>query len=382
MKSFFQISLVLLTIYFLGCVEPYSPPNVDRFDDLLVVDGNVNGTTGEANVYLSRSQALNDLSETKHVSGAAIEVRVENGATYFLDEISPGRYYAKGLTLSFGDRVQLYVSDNDGSEYISDFEEYIETPKIDEVTYTSDKSNVTFYVSTHDPDNNTFYYKWDYTETWEFRSAYPSLYFYERQDTFVEVFFRERYDTLYYCYQYDSSTQIIIGNTKRLSEDVVSEFPIARIGTSTGKFAERYSFLVKQRALSESAYQYWELLQSNTESLGSIFDPQPSQLTSNIQNISSPEIGVLGYFNLYSEEQMRISLAYQDVTPHGFDAGYSSCVFDTVFVEDMFEELFPPKYLLSGLTDMGPIPYAYTTSFPTCVDCRLRGSNKVPEFWQ
>ncbi len=370
-----------MTVYFLGCVEPYSPPKVDQFEDLLVVDGNVNGTAGEANVYLSRSQALNDLSETKYVSGAIVEIRVQDGATYRLSEKKSGRYYVDGIDLNFGDMVQLYVSDADGSEYLSDFEEYIETPKIDKVTYSSDESNVNFYVSTHDPNNNTFYYKWDYTETWEFRSAYYSGFYYERTDTSVEIYPRRRPDTLHFCYQYDSSTQIILANSKHLNEDIINQFPIAKVGTSTGKFADRYSFLVKQRALSEKTYKYWEMLQSNTESVGSIFDPQPSQLTSNIRNVSHPEIGVLGYFNLYSEQQLRIYLNYRDVTPHFFNRGYRSCVFDTVLVEDMFDELYPPKYLIGALYQQGSV-YAYTTSFASCVDCRLKGSNKVPEFWQ
>ncbi len=382
MKRIFQGSILLITICFLGCIEPYAPPQVDDFDDLLVIDGNVNGTTGEANVYLSRSQALNDLSETKFVSGAIVEIRVENGVVYVLNEISKGRYYLDGLNLNYGDKVQLYVSNADGSEYISDLEEYIKTPEIDSITYTSDKTDVTFYVTTHDPNNSTYYYKWEYTETWKFRSAYRSSYYFERTDTTVDVFFRDKSDTLYFCYQYDSSTQIIINNSTRLSEDVIFKYPIAKISNATGKFGERYSLLVKQRALTESAYKYWELLKSNTESVGSIFDPQPSQLANNIQNISHPEKGVLGYFSLYSEDKLRLNISYKDVTPHAYNAGYGMCIYDTILVEDMVEQLLPSSYLITGITGEGPEPYAYTFSNPTCVDCRIKGSNKIPEFWQ
>ena len=380
MKRFFQILIVGITCYFAGCIEPYDPPEIGDFDDLLVIDANVNGTVGEANVILSRGQALDDDSPVEYVSGAVVELEMEDGTVFQLQANGNGKYYINGLGLSFGDRVRLHIIDADGTEYLSDYEEYVKTPEIDSVSYDSNKEGVNFYVSTHDPNNNTFYYKWDFTETWKFRSAFPSSYIWERIDTSIIVKPREMIDTLYYCYKYDSSTQIIIGNSKRLSEDRISEYRIAKIDNSTGKFGERYSMLVKQRALTEESYKYWELLKSNTESIGSLFDPQPSQLNSNIINITNPEIGVLGYFNVYSETQQRISLVFSDVEPHFYNNGYGNCVFDTIYVEDLYDDLFG-QLLISDLTE-GISPYAYLYSFPSCMDCRLRGTNKVPEFWQ
>src|SRR3712207_6958843 len=35
------------------------------------------------------------------------------------------------------------------------------------------RSGVTIFVNTHNPENNTRYYRWEFDETWENRSVYP-----------------------------------------------------------------------------------------------------------------------------------------------------------------------------------------------------------------
>jgi hypothetical protein len=68
----------------------------------------------------------------------------------------------------------------------------------------------------------------------------------------------------------------------------------------------RYSILVKQYALTEDGYHYYQILKKNTESLGSIFDAQPSELTCNFHSLQDPTEIVIGFFSASSVVQKRI----------------------------------------------------------------------------
>jgi hypothetical protein len=50
---------------------------------------------------------------------------------------------------------------------LSEFAEVRITPQLDSVSWKQENNGVRIYASTHDPNNNTRYYKWDYEETWE-----------------------------------------------------------------------------------------------------------------------------------------------------------------------------------------------------------------------
>ena len=66
-----------------------------------------------------------------------------------------------------------------------------------------------------------------------------------------------------------------------------------------------YSINVKQYALSHEAYLFFEKIKKNTEQLGSIFDPQPSELQGNIHCITNPAETVVGYVDISEEKVQR-----------------------------------------------------------------------------
>jgi hypothetical protein len=55
-----------------------------------------------------------------------------------------------------------------------------------------------------------------------------------------------------------------------------------------------YSILVRQIALDYNAYLYWQALLGSTELTGSLFDPQPGQVTGNIHSVTNPKEPVFG----------------------------------------------------------------------------------------
>ena len=76
--------------------------------------------------------------------------------------------------------------------------------------------------------------------------------------------------------------------------------------------------LVNQYALTREAHEYWTLKKNNSESLGGLFDPLPSQAASNFRCVSHPDEPVFGpqtlqgklvgdrYYDIVTQELTRI----------------------------------------------------------------------------
>jgi hypothetical protein len=63
-----------------------------------------------------------------------------------------------------------------------------------------------------------------------------------------------------------------------LAQDVIYLQPLVLIPAGAQQLSVEYSIFVRQYALTKEGYDLLTMMQSNTESLGTIFDPQPSSL--------------------------------------------------------------------------------------------------------
>jgi hypothetical protein len=72
---------------------------------------------------------------------------------------------------------------------------------------------------------------------------------------------------------------------------------------------------VKQYALNQEAFAYWQNIKKTTEQLGSIFDAQPSQFKGNIHSLTDSTEPVMGYVSASSIETKRIFVTSEDVKP-------------------------------------------------------------------
>jgi hypothetical protein len=250
----------------------------------------------------------------------------------------------------------------------------LETPAIDSVTWKQDK-DVTLYVDTHDPFNQTHYYRWDYVETWEYHSFFNTIIKYEN-DTVVYDF----NNSVHVCWKSANSTEIVLGSSVALSSDVISHAKIGTIPQNSQKGSERYSVLVKQYALSLEAYQYWQILQKTSQELGTLFDVQPSQLQGNIHSSSNSSEPVIGYISASTVPEKRIFIDHSSLTDWKEFDGNTCDILGTVpTVPDIlhfyFSDGYYSPYYFSG---SGAVTYSWTT----CLDCRTQGGTTVkPSFW-
>ena len=84
-----------------------------------------------------------------------------------------GIYKSNPLLLNSADKYRLKIITASGEQYASDFVEVRQTPAIDSITWQQ-QNDVTIYANTHDPSNSTTYYRWDFIETWQYRSQLES----------------------------------------------------------------------------------------------------------------------------------------------------------------------------------------------------------------
>ncbi|HEY0355078.1 MAG TPA: DUF4249 domain-containing protein, partial [Flavisolibacter sp.] len=296
-----KILFVLGLIFLIGCKDDYDVELRSSDVSMLVVEGVLNAGQGPTTIRLTQSVSLQDPAQVKPVTNAILTVENSGGSVYPLSPAGSGYYTHNQLPLVMGQQYRLRIKTG-SKEYLSDYVEARPTPDIDSVTWSRDADGLKIFASTHDATNNTRYYKWDFDETYEIRSFYSAMYQWLGDTTIVPTPAPHNYR----CWKYDHSKTIIIGSSAQLQSDVISNFPVHFIPLGSEKLSYRYSILLRQQSLDKTAYQYFQLMKKNTESLGSIFDPQPSELKGNIRCITDPAEGVIGYLTASEFKEKRI----------------------------------------------------------------------------
>lgn len=374
-------SLLLLfinIILFTGCVEPYPPPVSDEEAGFLVVDAFLNSTTSSIEVTLSRAIPLSSTEQPLKEIFADVVLEDSDGNEFPLTEQVLGTYVRTGLTVDLSKTYRLHIRTSLNERYESDFIEIKESPIIDDVTWKAADNGVKILVDTHDDNNNTTYYQWSFEETYEQHAAFYSAYKYENGG----AVFRPSTENIYACWKMEPSQNILIGTSQRLSQDIINDFPVTLVAKGSEKLYVRYSILVKQRALTKEAYEYFDMLKRTTEDLGGLFDPQPGQVTGNFRNSTDPKETVLGYFTGGSENEKRIFIKYSELPDHlQFTPGVGFCVQDSLALEDLPNFQAGAYLLVTGIYE-GTLLVGYTFTETSCADCRRKGGITLkPSFW-
>jgi hypothetical protein len=166
--------LVLLTMLILpGCKEYYEPPALKNTPHYLVVDGILTNSPDSTYITLTYTRSLQDTAPSSPELNATIVVEGDKNTMITLPEIGMGRY-GNLLNLNVSEHYRLNIITSDGRKYSSEYVPYRQTPPIDTLSWTQDSSEVNFYLDTHDPQNNTRYYRWRYEETWEYSTYLTS----------------------------------------------------------------------------------------------------------------------------------------------------------------------------------------------------------------
>jgi hypothetical protein len=370
------LSFAWILVVAFSCVEPYNPPAIKELVDILVVDGFLNSTDSSAEVRLSKAAALSDQSGPQPELNALVQIEDENGNISQLTETGDGRYFIQKMNVNPALKYRLSITRSNDKKYVSDLIELKISPPIDSISWASSiqTKGLEIYANTHDASRNSKYYQWTYVETWEYSAGHYAAY--KIKDGVVVP----QDENLYRCWISKPSTEILINSTSNLTEDAIRNFRLLTIPLGSSKLNKKYSLKVQQRVLTEEAYDFWLQLKKTTESLGSLFDPLPSQVVGNLTSISDDSEPVLGYFSGGHVSEQRIFISFYELPDELREIFPPYCPVDTIDIALI------PSY--PDINLIGPDGYPFVTGYLTsgysgCLDCRDGGGNtERPDFWE
>jgi hypothetical protein len=379
---------LLLTFGLSTCVEPYVPAVLNAPTSYLVVDGFINGN-GITRIKLSRTVSLASTATPPVETGAKLFIVDNTGTRYSLTEKTSGSYQSDSLQLDPTRQYQLRINTAGGSgaTYESGLVTLKVTPPIDKLQWKIDSTQVQVQLNTHDATGQSRYYRWGFLETWKFHSAFNSVLEYDP----VRKIIVPRTTSIYTCWRTEQNTAIKQASTAQLSQDALTDQTILLLSGRNERLQIRYSVLVSQYAETPEEFAYLELLRKNTEAVGTVNDPLPTQLTGNVHRVDNPAEPVLGFVGAHTLQFKRLFINRSELptqTTTKFDSPYSNCLLG---YEEFCDRLtgicikYPQTRLFQQPNtipiDLNFNPDGYTGASPECADCRLRGSLTKPSFW-
>ena len=309
--------------------------------------------------------------------------------------------------LQEGQRYRLHINTLSGSniisnEFESDWLTPCPAPTIDALTYSLHDEFDELWVGLSMHCNGSHYFRWSFTETWEYHSDVHSHVEYvpqtRRWDEFSRKYvysggyYQTAYPTLYYCWDTQTSPQINIFSTANQTEDRFEKLAFHTIPLSDKRLQVLYRITVNLQALSEDAYNYWNNIVQNSSDQGSIFAPVPSEMASNVRCISDPTVQVMGYLN--AAVPARAVMYYDNSVeqffrpPLPFTRADTTIAYNNIsLAEELYRGGFLPyheEYNSIVVDDEtgAMIPSDYTWAMAICIDCRLQGgTKKKPADW-
>ncbi|MCC8154013.1 MAG: DUF4249 domain-containing protein [Tannerellaceae bacterium] len=294
--KYYRNCLLASFLFCVGCISEYVPKDIDVVRGLVVVECTIqNGTT---TVKLSRSIGLLDeFTGSEYIPEATVWVESSDGG-----RTEDGVYLQEGiyeievgeLDLNKQYRLGMLI---DGKLYGSEFLTPLQTPEIDEVFYEKEDTGhpVKLCVSTHDPLEQSHFYRWSFKEDWEVHAdfyATGSMEWIGEHEVWVDY---TEEDNIYACWGRDSSKVLHLGSSASLAEYRIVKKELLTIPPSDRRLSYLYHLRVEQTLLRKEAYDYFYNIQKNIEAGGGLFAPMPSELRGNVKNLYQPEEVVLGY---------------------------------------------------------------------------------------
>ncbi len=367
---FWMIPFILLP----SCIEPYDP-EIDRYENVLVVDGLYTNADEDMFVRLSRTIPYYESGALK-VTGAVVVIVDDLGYGQTYTEESPGTYkLEKGLKQGLpGMSYKISIETMEGEQYESDYQLMKKPVEIDSVYYELDedifsaesqnRKGIRFFLDSKDEEEATQYYRFDWLETWEYGVPHHKPGFEHRK----------------ICWRSAYSNSIGLSNTGNLSEDRIYRKELYTVTNETNRLHRQYSSLIRQYSISREAFEFWKNLKEMNELTGTLFDTPPSPIIGNIQNVNDPYEPVLGFFEVSGVSEKRVFVDKKDL-PIDFSTptGYQHCEFLLVQGEGSRE--LANGWLLLQTYEWLDTLWTEVTSHHDCYDCTGVGSNSEPTYW-
>lgn len=376
-----KIASFLALLAFLGlysCIEEFYPHIDGKDSNKIFIYGQVTDNEGYQYISISSTSTINNPQELP-ISGCNVTIEDDLGHTFTLEEYEEGKYrvwIAKEF-LQTNTSYRARVITSSGEEIMSDFDKMPSCPEIDSLYYRridkptgivdSFNKGIQFYVDFNTSGNHSKYYRWEIEETWEHHASMPIKVYWDGYKVVKPV--PEDYSH-FTCWTTKNINELFSFTTKNLNPGKITAIPLNFVNAKTQRLTYCYSVLVKQYALSETSYRFWEELKQNNVS-GGMSSKQPINVKGNIKSITNPDKKVLGIFQATAIKTKRIFA--QNIT--GLYLTYPTCVLPTPYTK-------PAKFPLPRFTIYLYGESALYTIDASCVLCDFpEGTTTKPDFW-
>lgn len=362
-----------------GCREPFEP-DISAFDqNVLVVEGYLEVGGGISTLRLSRTRPIYERTTFPPVLNADVMIMGAREGTWKM-EVNEDLYYYTDAHLPEDQSYVVSIHLGSGQWYLSENIQPLITPEFD-ITYERRDGNINIYASTHG-DENANYFMWDYVETWIYRTPHISAYRYNGELRRMEPLSRE--EQTFQCWQENISSRVILESASKYQNNQIYQKDLLRIDSLSEKLGQRYHLKVKQRAIDQDAYNFWESVRRNSDDIGNIFSPLPSMISTNLYNAENPDEPVIGFISAGRSKESSMYIDRSEVHPwRSVIQEYSGCFVDTVAPHEYYEVFHVNNYV-PLYEDCSVFPCSgFLASTKGCTDCTLRGGRtQRPDFWE
>lgn len=383
MRTKYLLLFTVVSLCLFSCIKMFVP-DVNSDEELLVVDGLLTDAPGPYTVTLSKSNSVRQLSKFKPYPDCKVKIEDDFGTTVELTEKAPGVYVTDSAVFktNTGRTYTLHILTPDGNEYESAKEMLLPPVGIQsvygELQHKNDpklfygRDGYQFYIDLEPQTNNNDFLMWRLQSTYKFTTDLE-LYAYYTDGVRHLV---DDGDSLRTCYRTVDILDLFTFSSKALNPDGRKKIPLNYEDNYTKALSIRYSLKVTQFTISETAFNYWNIVKKMRDMQGDLYSQQPFQVNNNLKNKTHPEKIALGYFTVGGVSEKRIFVNRPAIEDH-FDV----CTLTGEPVKHLDDKLkLRPDLWPFFLVD----PVKYHGDFwvdQECIDCRKLGVLEKPSFW-
>lgn len=392
--------MLLMTLFGLvlyGCIEEFTP-ELKSSNHIIVIDGTLVKGESIQTITVSAATSINN-PQFIPVSNCQVIVSGESENIFLFEETVPGIYTCsiQDDLLKYDEDYSLKLTTSDQIEFRSDIERLFPGSPIDSIYFeitgnqtSSDISNtgLQLYLDLKAPENATQNYRWTVEETWEILTFVSIDGYYDR-GTYKYPVYSPISDSINQCWYTKNVNEIYTASTANLTVNEKKKIPLNYVPATDHKLDVKYSALIKQYSLSNSAYVHWNNKKVSSQESGGLYQDQPAQSISNIHCTSNPEIEVLGFFSLSDFSEKRIffegPIIINERECSFIECPSMDCDYDKFM--RLLESMGRSRvYLSAKKFDVSNSDSVAVWNIPLnqqCIDCTTNGAFlQKPEFWK
>ena len=335
------LSLILLTT----CIDPINIVTEGN-EGVLVVDGLITDQPGPYTVRLSNTSNYVTLNgnQIRQVIGAQVKITDNEGTIEVLEETSSGTYQTKdsGIQGIIGNTYTLDITLPDGSQFQSEPQLLNAVDDIDSIYFEfeqrtkfdaegnevpDDGFNIMADVSNVTDDD---FYLWKWSGVYEILTSPkdrtkpgpnfnspprvpdpPNCSGYILAGGIVTKVCDDCC-TCCNCWVELTNNQFHVATKTAYSNNKLKRVPIAFVPVDNRIFYNKLYAVFDQYSLSKRTFEFWNTAKNQLESNGSIFEPSPSKIPSNILSLTEDQ-DVLGIFGASAIKTQAIFISKTDI---------------------------------------------------------------------